>query len=114
MACRRKKFRSGLALGHIFGLTMPCTLIQQDHQRKKRVYQKVLRNSDTSFSNPVDMSSSDAESFDEDDMYGSDHGMETVSESSDEESEAKILQSPEGRPVSVWTLPAKSDDLTSE
>jgi len=91
---------------------MPCTLIQQDHQRKKWVYQKVLCNTDTSFSNPVDMSLSDAESFDEDDMYGLDHGMETVSESSDEENEAEILQSPEGRLVSAWTLPTKSDDLT--
>ncbi len=59
------------------------------------------------------MSLSDAESFNEDDMYGSDHGMETVSESLDEENEAKILQSPEGRLVSAWTLPTKSDDLTS-
>ncbi|KAI9436412.1 hypothetical protein BJY52DRAFT_1230491 [Lactarius psammicola] len=40
----------------------------------------------TSFSDPVDVSSSDAESFDEDDMYGSDHNMrEVVMESSDEE-----------------------------
>ena len=45
-------------------------------------------------------------------MYGLDHGMETVSESSDEENEAEILQSPEGRLVSAWTLPTKSDDLT--
>ncbi len=91
----------------------PCTLIQQGHQRKKWVYQKVLHNTDTSFSDPVDMFLSDAESFNEDDMYGSDHGMETVSESSDEENEAEILQSPEGRLVSAWTLPTKSDDLTS-
>ncbi|KAI9449195.1 hypothetical protein BJY52DRAFT_1227901 [Lactarius psammicola] len=40
----------------------------------------------TSFSDPVDVSSSDAESFDEDDMYGSDHNMrEVVMESLDEE-----------------------------
>ena len=40
----------------------------------------------TSFSDPVDVSSSDAESFDKDDMYGSDHNMrEVVMESSDEE-----------------------------
>ncbi|KAI9430893.1 hypothetical protein BJY52DRAFT_1232293 [Lactarius psammicola] len=40
----------------------------------------------TSFSDPVDVSSSDAESFDEDDMYGSDHNTrEVVMESSDEE-----------------------------
>jgi hypothetical protein len=31
------------------------------------------------FSDPVDGSSSDAQSFDEDDMYGSDSGVEKIS-----------------------------------
>jgi hypothetical protein len=31
------------------------------------------------FSDPVDGSSSDTQSFDEDDMYGSDSGVETIS-----------------------------------
>jgi hypothetical protein len=35
----------------------------------------------------VDEHSSDIESYNEDDMYGSDHGMEIVSESSDEPEE---------------------------
>jgi hypothetical protein len=38
-------------------------------------------------SDPVDEHSSDIESYNEDDMYGLDHGMEIVSESSDEPEE---------------------------
>jgi hypothetical protein len=47
----------------------------------------------------VDISQSDAESYDEDDMYGSDYGMETVSESSDEENEMVASDSTSGRAV---------------
>jgi len=62
------------------------------------MYPETLDNPDTSFSDPIDISSSDVESFDEDDMYGSDHGMEIVSESSDEE-QAEMSQFSENRMV---------------
>lgn len=47
-----------------------------------------------SFSDPVYKSPSDAVSFDEDDMYGTDYGMEVVvlSESSDEEQSSIIMR----------------------
>lgn len=47
-----------------------------------------------SFSDPVYESPSDAVSFDEDDMYGTDYGMEVVvlSESSDEEQSSIIMR----------------------
>jgi len=58
----------------------------------------------TSFSDPVDVSSSDAESFDEDDMYGSDHNMrEVVMESSDEE-QVEGSQCSDDRMVSAWAF----------
>jgi hypothetical protein len=56
-------------------------------------------NPDTYFSDPVDIASSDAESFDEDDMYGLDYSMEVVSESSDDEGEVEISESTEERMV---------------
>ena len=82
-----------------------CISIPQDHRstrRTRRTYDKTL-NPNTSFSDPVDVSLSKEESFDEDDMYGSDHGMETVSESSDDRNEVEISQSSEGGIVSVCT-----------
>ena len=59
------------------------------------------KNPDSAFSEPVDESLSGVESFDEDDMYGSDHGMEVVHESSDEDKNVKQFQPPEDREVSV-------------
>jgi hypothetical protein len=56
---------------------------------------------DSAFSEPVDESLSGVESFDEDDMYGSDHEMEVVREESDEDENVKLLQQPEDREVSV-------------
>jgi hypothetical protein len=47
-------------------------------------------------------------------MYGSDHGMEVMSESSDDEEEEEILQSPEGRAVSPKACPKMSKYLTLE
>jgi hypothetical protein len=47
---------------------------------------------DMPFSDPIDLDSSDAESFNEDDMYGMDDAMETISQSSDE-SDDDISQS---------------------
>ena len=75
-----------------------CTPIPQGHQSTGGMYPETLDNPDTSFSDPIDISSSDVESFDEDDMYGSDHGMEIVSESSDEE-QAEMSQFSENRMV---------------
>ena len=58
---------------------------------------------DTSFSDPVDVSSSDAESFNEDDMYGSDHGIDTVCESSDDGNQLNTSRSADGK-VSLCTF----------
>ncbi len=69
------------------------------------MYPETLNNPDTSFSNPIDISSSNVESFDEDDMYGLDHSMEIVSESSDEE-QAEMSQFSENRMVGAWECPA--------
>jgi hypothetical protein len=66
------------------------------------------------FSDPVDESTSDVESFNEDDMYGSDNGMEIVSESSDDEEEVDIAQSQEDSTVSAWVCLIMSKDLISE
>jgi hypothetical protein len=76
-----------------------CTFIPHVHQSTGRTSQEALDDLDMSFSDPVDEPSSDAESFDEDDMYGLGHGMEVISESSDDEDEADMLQSSEERMV---------------
>jgi hypothetical protein len=65
----------------------------------------VFRHPDVYFSDPVDELSSDVESFNEDDMYGSDHEMEAVSESTDNEEEADVPQSSDDRAVSAQQHP---------
>jgi hypothetical protein len=76
--------------------------IAQDQQSMQRMHRKTLQNPETSFSDPIDVDTSDVESFDEDDMYGSDHGMETVSESSDDEHEVELSGSSLRSAVCVW------------
>ena len=56
---------------------------------------------DVSFSDQGDELLSDVKSFNEDDMYGSDHGMEVVSESTDNEEEVDIPQSSDDGAVSA-------------
>jgi hypothetical protein len=48
-------------------------------QKRKQKGQRSVRNSPIMFSDPINDSSSDTQSFDEDDMYGSDSGVETIS-----------------------------------
>jgi hypothetical protein len=60
---------------------------------------------------PGDESSSDVESFNEDDMYGSDHGMEIVSESPDDEEEGEISPLSENATVSGKACLIMSEDL---
>ena len=59
---------------------------------------------DTCFSDPIEVSSSDVESFDEDDMYGSDHCMDVVSESSDRGEQADDIQPHEELMVLCYTF----------
>jgi hypothetical protein len=56
--------------------------------------------------------SSNVQPFDDDDMYGSDHGMDIVSELSENEEVAEILEGPEERVVSAGECPIMSEDLT--
>jgi hypothetical protein len=60
-----------------------------------RTSHEAIDSSDMFFSDPVEIDSSDMESFDEDDMYGMDHGMEEISNSSDDGAEADVSQSSE-------------------
>ena len=61
--------------------------VKQDHhttakaavQKRKRTSRKISFNPDVMFSEPLDSPSSDAKSFNEDDMYGSDSDVETYS-----------------------------------
>src|SRR3984885_10279719 len=48
-------------------------------QKRKRTSHKISFNPDVMFSEPLDSPSSDAKSFNEDDMYGSDSDVETYS-----------------------------------
>jgi hypothetical protein len=73
-----------------------------------------LHNLDTSPSDSADEYSSDVQPFNDNDMYGSDHGMEIVSESSENEEVVKILEGPEERVVSAGACPIMSDNLTLE
>jgi hypothetical protein len=79
-----------------------------------RTNPKTLHNPETSFSEPVDAFSSDAESFDEDDMYGSDHGMQTVGEVSDDEKEVEASEASFGRAVFDGHFLIPSEQLTLE
>lgn len=54
----------------------PNNAPDQKHRQKAR---RDVRNPPTMFSDPLDSSSSDTRSFDDDDMYGSDSGVETIS-----------------------------------
>jgi hypothetical protein len=71
-----------------------------------------LHNLDTSLSDSADEYSSNVQPFDDDDMYGSDHGMDIVSEASENEEVAKILEGPEEIVVSAGECPIMSEDLT--
>jgi hypothetical protein len=73
-----------------------------------------LHHLDTYLIDPADKSSSGVESFDNNDMYGSDHGMEIVSESMETEAEVEISQSLEVGAVSANLSPLMSEDLMSE
>jgi hypothetical protein len=89
-----------------------CIFTLQGSRNTGRTYAKRVKHRDISFSDPVDISS-EAESFDEDDMYGSDHDMQFVCESSDEVDEVEVSPSPERRIVSVWICSRMSGhDLT--
>jgi hypothetical protein len=97
----------------VSGIMLPLTcqalinpmFVAQDQRRMQRTNRKALHNPETSFSDPIDVDTSDAESFDEDDMYGSDHGMETVSESSDDENEVEVSETSLEIVVCVWPFP---------
>jgi hypothetical protein len=56
---------------------------QTAHETADRTYKRKarrdVRNPPTMLCDPLDSSSSDTQSFDEDDMYGSDSGVETIS-----------------------------------
>ena len=75
-------------------------------QSSERTSHEDLDNPDMSFSDPVDVHSSDAESFDEVEMYGMDYEMEPVSQSSDESDDEHtgISQSHEGRIVRLCII----------
>jgi hypothetical protein len=75
--------------------------IQQGYRRKVIREKRAFHHPEVSFSDPVDELSSDVESFNEDDMYGSDHCMEVVSESTDNEEEVDVPQLSEDRAVST-------------
>jgi hypothetical protein len=80
-----------------------------DHTNKN-----ALPNKNASFSDPVNESSSDAESFNEDEMYGSDHVVEFVCESSDDGKEEESSHSSENEAVSLRACPIMSTQLTAE
>jgi hypothetical protein len=71
--------------------------VTQDHQRAHRTadrtYKRKARrdgpNPPSMLLDPIDSSSSDTKSFDEDDMYGSDSGVETISLKPDSKEEAR-------------------------
>lgn len=72
---------------HLSKINM-CIWSPQALRSTRQASYGALDDPDLSFSDPVDTSSSDVESYDEDDMYGLDHGMEVVSESSGDEDDA--------------------------
>lgn len=65
----------------------------QDHassnQKHKRNPRRNFRSPPAMLSDPLDSSSSDTQSFDEDDMYGSDSGVESFSLNPDSEEEER-------------------------
>ena len=77
---------------------------------RQRSHQKV-HSPQAMFPNPLDSSSSDAKSFDEDDMYGSDSGVETISLASG--SKGKV-QSPDENKVYAWASYTHFSHLTFE
>ena len=66
----------------------------------------------TTFSDAIN--ESDAESFNEDEMYGSDHLMEFVCESSDDGKEGELSHSSENETVSLRACPIMFTNLTAE
>jgi hypothetical protein len=88
-----------LLLGHQANKMVP----DRKHRRKVR---KDDNNPPTMLSDPLDSSSSDAQSFDEDDMYGSDSGVETISLKPDSNNEARET---EEMMVCVWLIKSIQD-----
>lgn len=74
--------------------------IPQNYWRTKQTNSRASHYPEMSFSDPLNVFSSDEESFDDKDMYGSDHGIDTICDSSDDGNEAPISQSPDGTKVS--------------
>ena len=110
----RDQVRTCIELSYAMSDNIICISISQTYRstgRTKRTYDKIP-NPNTSFSDPVDVSLSETESFAEDDMYGSDDGMETISESSDDRNELEISQSLEGRIVSACASSNMSNMFT--
>lgn len=64
-------------------------------QKNKRSDRRITRSSSLLFSDPLDDTYSDTESFKEDEMYGSDHGGETFSLTPDSNMQAESLDEPE-------------------
>ena len=75
-------------------------------QSLERTSHEDLDSPDMSFSDPVEVHSSYAESFDEVEMYGMDYEMEPVSQSSDESDDEHTgtSQSHEGRIVRLCII----------
>lgn len=80
---KRKRISS---VSHTSQTNSPTSASQDHHdasndhdQARKRESRQELRKTLPIFSDPIDYSSSDTMSFDEDDMYGSDSGNETIS-----------------------------------
>ena len=69
------------------------------NRKGRRTPRRKVRSPQAMFPDPLDSPSSDTKSFDEDDMYGSDSGVETISLASG--SKEKV-QSPDDDKVYAW------------
>ncbi len=94
---------------HTSSVSQDPVALSLGHQAKKmapdRKHKQKSRKNDCNppdmLSDPLDGSSSDAQSFDEDDMYGSDSGVETISLKPDSNNEARETKD---MMVCVWTI----------
>jgi hypothetical protein len=90
------------------------TIITQDRRRTWRVHDYIIDHPDMAFSGAVNETSSNMESFNEDDMYGLDYFMMVMSDSLDNGEEMEVHDlSDDGEKVDVSDLSHDREEVES-